>query len=140
MFDSNKNLGGLEDLLSKLGLKPGSLYKIRFGGVVGKIAFVSFALVAPAIVVAYKTADNTVQLCCLGYAALVGFLSIGGMVFYGHKHPLEATLEGIEIVALQELQNQYAAKGVPEIRDQQLVAKTIDIKAQGDREREGQKQ
>ncbi len=137
VFDPNKNLGGLEDLLSKLGLKPGSLYKIRFGGVVGKIAFVSSALVAPAVVVGYKTADNTVQLCCLGYGTLVGILSIGAMVFYGHKHPLEATLEGSEIVALKELQNQYAAKGMPEIPDQKLVVKTIDVKALEDQGREG---
>jgi len=136
VFDSNKNFSGLEELLSKLGLKPGSLYKIRFGGVVGKIAFVSSALVAPAVVVGYKTTDNTVQLCCLGYGALVGILSIGAMVFYGHQHPLEATLEGSQIVALKELQNQYAAKDVREIPDQKLVAKTIDVKALQERGRE----
>jgi hypothetical protein len=137
VFDSNKHFNGIEELLSKLGLKPGSLYKVRFGGVVGKIAFVSIALVAPAVVVAYRTADNTVQLCCLGYGALVGILSIGAMLFYGHKHPLEATLEGSQIVALKELQNQYAAKGVLEIPYQQPVTKTIDVKALEDRGREG---
>ena len=104
---------------------------------VGKIAFVAFALIAPAVIVAYKTSDTTVELCCLVYGALVGILSIGTIAFYGHKHPLEATLEGSQIVALKELQNQYAAKGVLEIPDQQLVAKTIDIKALENREPEG---
>jgi len=136
VFDPEKQISGLDELLSKLGLKPGSLYKIRFGGVVGKIAFVSSALVAPAVIVGYKTADTTVQLCCLGYGLLIGIMSVGAMLFYGHKHPLEATLEGSQIVALKELQNQYAAKGVSEIPDQPLVAKTIDIKALEDTKRE----
>jgi hypothetical protein len=131
VFNLNKDHSGLEEVLSRLGLKPGSVYKIRFGGIVGKIAFVSSALVAPAVVVGYRTTDSMVLLCCLGYSALMGVLGIGAILFFGHKHLLEATLEGSKIVALKELQNQYAAKGVPEIPDQQLVAKTIDIKREG---------
>jgi|SRR5882724_1772857 len=139
MFGSNASDGGIEELLSKLGgLKPGSLYKIRFGGVVGKIAFVTSALITPAIVMAYKATAAAIQLYCLGYGALVGVLGIGAIVFYGHKHPLEATLEGSQIVALKELQNQYAAKGLREVPDDRLVAKTIDVKTLENREREDQ--
>jgi hypothetical protein len=117
----------LQNLLRKLGFKPNALYRIRFGGVVGKLALIAFGALATIAVVAYKGSGPYIEWGCLAVIALIGLRGIGAISSYAEKHPNEATLEGLEVLALKELENQFAAKGFPEIPDQTPVERTLTI-------------
>ena len=102
------------DLLGKFGIDRKSLMKIRFGGVIGKLALVGIGGLGGLTVVAVK-ADGLLLWACL-IAMLVLALSVVSLIaFHGHKHPLEATLEGGEIVVMQHLRHEAAAKGMDQV-------------------------
>lgn len=104
------------DLFGKFGFDRKSLLKIRFGGVIGKQALVGIGGMAGLIVVALKSQGNPPLLWgCLAGFLLLPIVVVTAMGFHGHKHPAEATLEGAEVVMLQHLQQQVAAKGMPEL-------------------------
>jgi len=104
----------LDKFLSRLGLSSKSLLRVRFGGVVGKQALVAVFVAIGLAVVSRQTADpNVLRLCVYGLLA-DAFLGFGVIAFHGHKHPLEATLEGGEVVAYRHVQQELAAKGVKE--------------------------
>ncbi len=117
----------LQNLLRKLGLKPNALYRIRFGGVVGKVALIASAALAAIAVVAFKGSGPYILWGCLVAIALIGLRGIGAISSYAEKHPNEATLEGLEVLALKEIENQFAAKGFPQIPDQVPVARTLTL-------------
>jgi hypothetical protein len=117
----------LQDLLRKLGFKPNAFYRIRFGGVVGKLALIASAALATIAVVAYKGSGPYIQWGCLAVIAVLGLRGIQAITSYADKHPNEATLEGLEVLALKQLENQFAAKGFPEIPNQAPVARTLTI-------------
>ncbi len=119
----------LQSLLRKLGFKPNALYRIRFGGVVGKLALIAFAALMAIAVVALKGSGPYIHWGCLAVIALIGLRGIEAVSSYAEKHPSEATLEGLEVVALKELEKQFAAKGFPEIPDQAPVGRTLIIDA-----------
>lgn len=88
-----------------------SSHRIKFGGVVGKIAYISFAAIVglTGISVFAKSVDwlKTVELVLVvGFAAFV----VDRILNYASKHP-EATLEGSEILTWQ--QQVLGAKGLP---------------------------
>jgi hypothetical protein len=100
------------DLLSRFGIDRKSLMKIRFGGVIGKQALIGVGGLAAMVFVAGRaTKDGPLLWACLIgiFVLAVGVvLAIG---IHGHRHPLEATLEGGEIVVMQHLRQEVAAKG-----------------------------
>jgi hypothetical protein len=105
----------LEQFLSKLGISSKSLQRIRFGGVVGKQALVATFVILGIAVVSRQTTDASVlRLCTYGILA-IGFLAIITIAIHGYMHPLEATLEGGEVVAYRHVQQEFAAKGFKEI-------------------------
>ena len=101
----------ITDLLARYGVNAQSLIRMRFGGVVGKQSLVIVASMAVFGIIAYesKGAEIVLEFCAVGAGviALAGIVMIG---IHGHKHPLEATLEGGEIVAV--VQSAMAAKGM----------------------------
>jgi len=121
----------LKKLLIKMGVRPGFLYKIRFGGVIGKIALISFVGIAVIGAIALKTSDAMLHWGCLGACCLLVMIATAAILFYGNKHPHEATLEGSEVVAMQQLRNDVAAKGRPEVEDQPAIEMRIGTKAIG---------
>lgn len=104
----------LDKLLNRFGASSKTLLRVRFGGVVGKIALVAVFVAIGLAVVARQTNDTTIlKLCTYGIFA-VGFVAIVAIATHGHNHPLEATLEGGEVIAYQHVQQQFAAKGTKE--------------------------
>jgi hypothetical protein len=90
----------LQKMLSQLGLTR-SLSKIKFGGVVGKQTLLGIALCTGLAAVALRSSDRYVQLLAIVLIFLAVLSIVAGNLWYAHKHPAEATLEGLEIVALQ---------------------------------------
>jgi hypothetical protein len=116
----------LQNLLRKLGFKPSAVYRIRFGGVVGKLALIAFAALMAIAVVALRGSAPYIHWGCLAVIAFIGWRGIAAVSSYAEKHPDQATLEGLEVVALKQLE-QFAAKGFPDIPDQPPVARTLTI-------------
>jgi len=104
----------LDKFLSKLGLSSKSLLRVRFGGVVGKQALVAVFVAIGLAVVSRQTTDPSVLRLCIYGLLTDAFLGFAVITFHGHKHPLEATLEGGEVVAYRHVEQEFAAKGVKE--------------------------
>ena len=117
------------DFFGRFGISQKSLQRIRFGGVVGKEALVGFATLLALAIVALKAGSTILLWGCLAAIVIVSLFTIGAMAFHGHKHPVEATLEGGEIVALQHLQQEFAAKGVGEIPSSPRILEGLGTKA-----------
>jgi hypothetical protein len=100
------------NLFGKFGIDKKSLLKIRFGGVIGKQALVGISAMAVFIVVALKTQNILLLWGCLVGTFLLAVSAIVVIAIHGHNHPVEATLEGGEIVVMQHLRHEMAAKGV----------------------------
>ena len=99
------------EIMEKFGIKPGSLVKVRFGGVVGKISLIIIACLAVLGIIASKSGGTEAILAgCLAVTFLIAIAGIGAILLHAQKHPLEATLEGGEVVAL--VQSAMAAKGI----------------------------
>jgi hypothetical protein len=86
--------------------------KIRFGGVIGKQALVGISGMAVFIVVVLRTQNILLLWGCLAGTLLLSVSAIVAIAIHGHQHPVEATLEGGEIVVMQHLRHEMAAKGV----------------------------
>ncbi len=115
--------------LRRLGFKPNSFHRIRFGGVVGKMTLLGSTALLAAAVVAFKAPNQYILWGCLALIALVFYRGIGAISSFAEKNPVEATLEGSEIVALKGLESQFAAKDLKEIPDQLPIARTLDLPA-----------
>jgi hypothetical protein len=100
------------DLFGKFGIDKKSLMKIRFGGVIGKQALVGISGMAVFIVVVLRTQNILLLWGCLAGTLLLSVSAIVAIAIHGHQHPVEATLEGGEIVVMQHLRHEMAAKGV----------------------------
>lgn len=117
------------DLLSKFGIDRKSFMKIRFGGVIGKQALVGISGLASLAVVAFR-AQNSLLLW--GCGAAIFILTVGVVLaigIHGHKHPMEATLEGGELVVMQHLRHELAAKGMDQVPASPPVLEGIGNKA-----------
>jgi hypothetical protein len=95
-------------LLSQLGL---SLQKIKFGGVVGKQTLLGVFGALALAVIAWRATPQYAPL--LGIIAGILLLTVVVLNFvYANRHPVEATLEGAEMVAFHY--QSMAAKNMPE--------------------------
>jgi hypothetical protein len=120
-----KNFDGL---LSQFGIERKSLLKLRFGGVIGKQALMGISTVAGIAIVAIKT-DNPILLWgCLGAMVFSCSLVVVLNAYHAHKHPNESIMEGSEIVLLQHLRNEMAAKGTKAIPPAENVLEGIGTK------------
>lgn len=104
-----------QTILAKLGIGQQSIHRIRFGGVVGKQALVTFGGLLGLAVLAFKAHDLILQWGCLIAIGVVTMYGITAMGFHGHKHPVEATLEGAEIIAWKHIQQGLAIKGAGDV-------------------------
>jgi hypothetical protein len=91
----------LEELLSRAGLTSELLQKVRFGGPVGKLALLGIACVVGLCVIAFRTGNGTAGLCAV-LATIVALAVAAGILWYSDKHPDQATLEGMELVVMQQ--------------------------------------
>ena len=85
--------------LSQLGISK-SLQKIKFGGVVGKQTLLGVIGVVALAAIAWK-ADSKAAIVIAALATVVLILIAILNFCFAHKHPVEAMLEGTEMLALQ---------------------------------------
>jgi|SRR6266850_497551 len=128
----------LSEWLGKFGIDQKSLMRIRFGGVIGKQALVGVLGVAGIVYVASRSGTNSTLLagCLIGIFVLtiVVVVAIG---VQGDRHPVEATLEGGEIVVVQHLRQEFAAKGMGSIPPSPPILEGIGQKPALKDEKEG---
>jgi len=105
----------LSDLLVKAGINEKFIHKFRFGGVVGKMALVSITAMCGLTVIAWRADSPVILGACLAALFIFATISIVLIALHAHRHPLEATLEGAEIVMFHHIQQEFAAKGMPEV-------------------------
>jgi hypothetical protein len=100
----------IQDLLSRYGFTSNLMQKVRFRGPVGKLALIGVVCMSGLGGVGIRTGDPYVAGLCAVLATIVA-LSVGaGILWYSDKHPHEATLEGMEVVVMQQ-HKAWAAKG-----------------------------
>jgi hypothetical protein len=104
----------LSEWLGKFGTDQKSLMRIRFGGVVGKQALVGVLGVAGIVYVASRSGANSTLLwgCLVGIVVLTITIVVA-VGIHGHQHPVEATLEGGEIVVVQHLRQEFSFLFLP---------------------------
>jgi hypothetical protein len=119
----------LIEWLGKFGINQKSLMKVRFGGVIGKQALVGVLGVAGIVYVASRAGTNSTLLagCLLGIFVLT-IVIVVAIGIHGHQHPVEATLEGGEIVVVQHLRQEFAAKGMGQITPSPPVLEGIGVR------------
>jgi len=80
---------------------------------VGKLALIGVACLLPISVVGGRTSSASIEGLCVVMAMVCMIFIGGGILWYSHMHPDQATLEGMEVVVYQQ-QKAWAAKGWPE--------------------------
>lgn len=130
MPNSPKN--PLSELLAKYGIDRRSLTRIKFGGVVGKQALVGIMGVVGLIAVVVKAESPYLLWGCGSGIFLLTIGTIISIAIHGHQHPLEATLEGGEIVVMQHLRGELAAKGMNQVPESSPMLEGIGKKPSED--------
>lgn len=87
----------------------------------GKMALIAVACVAGLAVVAMKAPTPAILWGCLVMIGVVGIASLTAISLFGHRFPLEATLEGGQIVALKRVEQEIAMKGYPAIPESPAI-------------------
>jgi Ni,Fe-hydrogenase I cytochrome b subunit len=100
----------VESLMSRLGVSSKFAKRVKFGGIVGKLALLGIFGVISAATIGLKMSQPVMQLSAVAAVVLIVLFIGSGILLFGHKHPEQATLEGLEIVAWQH-QVLQAAKG-----------------------------
>lgn len=93
-------------------LNSRTFQRIRFGGIVGKLALLGVFGLVTAGAIGVRASDPRVQSLCVACALGFALIMSAGILAFGFKHPEQATLEGTEILALQHVQ-QMRAKDLP---------------------------
>jgi hypothetical protein len=97
-------------IFSRLGISSDFAQKVRFRGPVGKIALVGVICLLGLGGIGIRSSNVTVELGCAALVTLVALCIVGGILWYSHIHPEQATLEGMEVIVLHQ-QKAWAAKG-----------------------------
>jgi hypothetical protein len=100
-----------EELLSSVGLTSDFVQKVRFRGPVGKLALLGIFTVAGLASVGVRTSSANIAGLCAGLATVVALAIGGAILWFSHKYPDQATLEGMEVVVMHQ-QKAWAAKGI----------------------------
>jgi hypothetical protein len=93
-------------------LNSKAFQRIKFGGIVGKLSLLGMVGVAVAGGIGIRASDPHVQMLCVGIDLVILLITGGGILAYGFKHPDQATLEGTELLAFQQIQ-QARSKELP---------------------------
>jgi hypothetical protein len=131
MDEETTGKSSLDRLLTQVGLSSDFAQKVRFRGPVGKLALVAVLCVLCLAAIAVKTSSPIVQGMCAVLAVVVALAVASGILWYSHKHPEQATLEGMEVVIMQQQKMWAAAKGIPLIESTEPVVPNPQL-AEGD--------
>jgi hypothetical protein len=104
----------VKQILEAVGVSEASLDRVRLSqGVVGKSSYVAGIALLALLVVAYSLKDSGYLLAvgCLIFSLFAAYF--GGVIWFAHKHPDMALLEGAELVQWRQIE--MAAKGQPSL-------------------------
>lgn len=91
-----------DSLFSSIGIDLSFLRKVKFGGIVGKVALIAIVgtvmLGAIAVVMVLRGVDPTIIAYLLVAVVVMAMI---GIIGYGAKFPKQATLEGMEVIAFE---------------------------------------
>jgi hypothetical protein len=105
-------LDGLEKQLEAAGIKGETLDRIRLArGVVGKSSYVAGAAFLALIAVAWSLREPGYLLALAVFVVLLFAVYFAGVLWFAHKHPGEALLEGAELIRWRQLE--MGVKGTP---------------------------
>jgi hypothetical protein len=100
----------LTEWLHQFGIDQKSLARVRFGGVIDKQALIGvFGVLGLAYIASRATGSLLWGTLVAMFVVII--VVVVAMGIHGHNHPLEATLEGGEVVVMQHLRQEVAAKG-----------------------------
>ena len=104
---------GLQKTIEATGINVSALDAIRFTpGVLGKASFVAAAAVFSIAAVAVVSRDFWVFLPVANMILLIFIPYFFGSLWFAHRHPGEALLEGAHLIQWRQLE--LAAKGMPQ--------------------------
>jgi hypothetical protein len=113
---------GIQDTLRQVGVSTATLDRIKLArGLVGKTSYVAGAAIIALGVVAYGLKGFSVFL--IADAALIVLLFagyFGGVLWFAHRHPGVALLEGAELIQWRQME--MAAKSVTPLEQQRNAA------------------
>jgi hypothetical protein len=100
--------------LNAVGISTASLDKIRLArGVVGKASYVAGATIFAIAVIAFSLRDPFYLFCLAPLAVFVFVAYFVGALWFAHKHPGVALLEGAELIQWRQLD--MAARDVSDL-------------------------
>jgi hypothetical protein len=117
----------LPKLFSQLGLSK-SLQRVKFGGVVGKQTYLGIFGVGALAVIAFRADSNGALIIGVVAALMVLIIAVMNYI-YASNHPVEAMMEGGEMLALQH--QQLAAKGLASPPASEFKAGPLDLGSGG---------
>jgi len=107
-------LGGIEKQLESAGIKGETLDRIRLArGVVGKSSYVAGAAFLTLVTVAWSLRDPGYLLALAVFVLLLFVIYFAGVLWFAHRHPGEALLEGAELIRWRQLE--MGVKGEPSL-------------------------
>jgi hypothetical protein len=119
--DQNHDDNSLLVILSRL-MSRRSRQRIRFGGVVGKVTYISLAaILAAAGASAYTPIAGWQRFAPLVVLPVFALIVIKWILGYADKHPQSATLEGAEIIEWHQQVVAAAAKTLKPPRNSPIV-------------------
>lgn len=102
-------------------LNSRAFQRLRFGGIIGKLALLGISGAVIVVGVGVRSSNASVQSLCVVGGLVFLCLVIGGILSFGFKYPVHATLEGTEIVQVEHMQQQIRAKGISAPKDSAQV-------------------
>ena len=105
----------VKKILEGAGISGTALDRIRLArGVVGKLSTVAGIVLVVLAIAAYKLEDPRYIIGVVGCAIFIFLVYQFGVLWFAHKHPDHALLEGAELVQIREME--MAAKNIPLLR------------------------
>jgi hypothetical protein len=110
----------IKGALEEAGISGESLDRIRLSrGVVGKTSYVAGAALLVLVSVALVLREPGYLLMIGGFAVILFLIYFIGILWFSHRHPDVALLEGAELIKWRQME--MAAKGLPTPPQQPLI-------------------
>jgi len=106
------------DALQQIGINSSSLDRIRLArGVVGKSSYVAGAAIVALAAVAAVLREPLFLIADAGLVVIIFIIYFSGILWFAHKHPGTALLEGAELIQWRQME--MAAKDMTQLQGQE---------------------
>lgn len=111
----------LEELFSQLGLSSESVGKVKFGGIVGKVALIAIIGLAATVAGMTWAGNPWLKGGCLLIIPGTTIWIIRQILDYAERNPLPAVMDGAEMLIWQQQQVMLAAKNLTPPKDSPII-------------------